>query len=558
MVAAACMEASGPQLAIPDRLENVTAEPLTGEPGFALAEPVRVRVVDTQGNGVPGERVQFTVLTGGGSVTPAETLTDADGIASAEWRLGSTPGPQTLRATYQSKAVVLTATAVEGRGAAIARVSGGQATSLLPAGCQVGEPLVVRVTDGQGQPVAGASVGFESVRGGATADPAVATTDAAGLARTVWRTGFEGGENVLRAVLRTASQPSVTVTAQSAAAAPNGYSVIGNKVYDPATCQPIVFRGVTRPSLQWHYAGDERFAQVGTDWQIIRSWGANVVRLPVSQTYWVPGTRQHDPGYKARVIDAVTKARALGLAVIIDLHASDRGDLQYATTPDGQQMPDVNISLPFWKDVAATFRNDGGVLFELYNEPHDIGADVWLNGGQIPAGPSYVGDTASRSAFQAVGMQQLYDAIRAEGARNLVIVGGLHWGYYLDHVPTSGVRGYNIVYSAHPYDWPDKQPPVWEKDFGFLAATHPVIIGEFGAYECNRLQYYRDVLDYADRKGMGWIAWAWWTPPPVGVDGRTAEDRAREICRFPALITDWNGTPSASGAVIRERLARGN
>ncbi len=550
------MDASGPQLRIAARLESASSATLAGAPGAPLAEPIRVRVVDGQGTGVAGERVTFSIASGGGQVEPAEAVTDSDGLAAAEWRLGLQPGTQTLRATNGARSLTLSATAIDGPGARIAYVSGGRPQAeLLPAGCIIPEPLVVRVTDAQGRPVAGATVSFEDAGGGASASPGVATTDGLGLARTTWRLGYEGGQSVLRAVLRTVASPSIEVTAAGTVAAPGGYSVIGNTVFDPATCAPIRFRGVTRPSLQWHWGGDERFEKIGEDWATIASWKANLVRLPVSQTYWVPGTRQHDPGYKARVVDAVAKARALGLAVVIDLHASDRGDRNYAGVPDGQQMPDVEISLPFWRDVAATFKDDGGVIFELYNEPHDVSPAIWLNGGDIAAGPSYPGDPETRAAYRAVGMQELYNAVRSQGARNLVLISGLHWGYYLNHLPTHAVQGYNIAYSSHPYDWPDKQAGVWEADFGVVSSTVPVIIGEFGAYDCTRLSYYRQILDYADQKGLGWIAWAWWTPPAVGVAGRTAESRMQEICRFPALITDWNGTPSPSGEIIKARLA---
>lgn len=553
-LAVSCMDPKGPQLVMTDRLVGVGPSTYAGEPGYPLPEPVRVRVLDTQGDGMAGERVQFSVVSGGGTVNPAEAVTDADGVAATEWRLGAGEGTQSLRASSGDKSVVLTATATAKPGDGIIRVGGGTSATLLPAGCPVGEPLQVRVTDKQGQPVAGTSVGFEAVTGDPSADPAVATTDASGIARTTWRAGFLGGKNVLKAVVRSTAAPSLTVEAQSVPAAPQGYSIIGNRIYDPATCQPMLFHGVTRPSLQWTPGGDLRFAQVGTDWANIKAWGANVVRLPITQTFWMPGTRQHDPQYKGRVIDAVAKARALGLAVIIDLHATDQGNAQYDSVPEGFQMPDVNISLPFWRDVAATFKDDGGVIFELYNEPHDIPWSVWLNGGDIPAGPLYPGGP-NVAGFRAVGMQQLYNAVREAGARNLVMVNGNHWGYYLNEVPQYRVQGYNIIYVAHPYDWPDKQPGVWERDFGVLAATDPVMIGEFGAYLCDRIDYYRAALDYADSKGLSWVAWAWWTPPAVGEEGRTAESRELEICRFPALIRDWNGTPSATGQLIKDRLA---
>src|SRR5438309_1195244 len=176
--AVACMEPTGPQATFPERLAVVGADALNGEPGFALAEPVRVRVLDTKGKGVAGEIVSFAVVQGGGSVSPTEATTDTSGVASAEWRLGPQPGANELRATFGGQSVTLRATATEGRGTNIARVSGGGNSDLLPAGCTVSDDLVVRVTDAGGNVVAGAHVGFEPQGSGGSATPSRALTDA--------------------------------------------------------------------------------------------------------------------------------------------------------------------------------------------------------------------------------------------------------------------------------------------------------------------------------------------------------------------------------------------
>jgi endoglucanase len=551
VVLSAC-EATGPQARFAEDLEVVSSAQLSGEPGFRIAEPVRVRVVDSRGEGMAGELVSFAVVSGGGSVEPATDTTDAEGIATTEWQLGPQPGANTLRATYGERSVNINATGVDSPGDIIIKVSGGEA-ALKPAGCQLVEPLRVKVTNAAGAPVANATVEFNATAGGGTTDPAVVKTDANGLAEAKWKLGYDGGANQVDAVVRNTKRATVSFTATSAAAAPGGFSVIGNQIFDPATCAPILFHGATRPSLQWHWGGDDRFVDVDKDFMAMRAWGVNLVRIPVSQTFWVQGNKQYDAAYKARVVDAVKKARATGMAVIVDLHATDRGNVNYDKTPDGQQMPDVNISLPFWKDVAATFKDDGGVIFELYNEPHDIDWNTWKNGGPIASGPTYVGGPYA-DGYMSVGMQQLYDAVRAAGAKNLVLINGTHWGYFLNGVAQNRIAGYNIIYGAHPYDWPDKQAETWEEAFGALAATDPVVISEFGAYDCSRLFYYNQVLDYADKKGMSWIAWAWWTPPEIGT-GYTAEQRQFDICKFPALITDWNGTPSPSGNIIKARLA---
>ena len=67
------------------------------------------------------------------------------------------------------------------------------------------------------------------------------------------------------------------------------------------------------------------------------------------------------------------------------------------------------------------------IIFDLYNEPHDVSWDIWLNGGQVEE-KAFRRNPAK--TFQAVGMQALPDAVRATGsAKNLVVAGGLDWAY---------------------------------------------------------------------------------------------------------------------------------
>jgi hypothetical protein len=308
--------------------------------------------------------------------------------------------------------------------------------------------------------------------------------------------------------------------------APGGYYVIGNTVCT-ADGRAHLFRGIDRPSLEWSSAGE---ALSAADFALIASWGANVVRIALNQDFWLAASPLHDPSYPPLVDSAIAWAEAAGMDVILDLHWSDAGVLgscDPAVTGCQQLMPDAN-SLTFWSEVAARYRHDGRVLFELYNEPHDVSWDVWRSGGDTGAG------------WRAVGMQQLHDAVRAAGADNLVVIGGLNWGYDLSGVPTHRIVGRNILYATHPYaNARERAPRYWDLYWGFLTATDPVLVTEFGDFngDCST-DYLAAVLAYADAHAAGWTAWAWY---PGG-------------CTFPALIDDWAGTPSAAGGIVRAAL----
>jgi hypothetical protein len=299
-------------------------------------------------------------------------------------------------------------------------------------------------------------------------------------------------------------------------AAPGGYHVTGNTIYDSAG-RPHLFHGVDRPSLEWSATGDHLSL---ADYQLMASWRANVVRIALNQDYWLQDTAS----YPQTVDQQVQWAESAGLDVILDLHWSDKGDPSNAAAQ--QRMADAR-SLLLWSSVASKYKEDGRVLLELYNEPHDVPWSVWLNGG--PSG----------DGFMVAGMQQLYDAVRATGAKNLVFVGGLQYAYDLSGVPQYSVHGYNVVYATHPYNQPNKQPGQWDLGFGAVSAMYPVMATEFGDTSAScATDYYSELIAYADAHNISWSGWAWY---PSG-------------CQFPSLIADWSGTPTAAGQVEKAAL----
>lgn len=101
--------------------------------------------------------------------------------------------------------------------AAVAVQSGNGQQSTV--GTVLPNPLVVRVSDANGQPVRGAAVQWTVVSGGGVVEPAASTTDAAGLAQAQWRLGGVGAQSVTATVAGVAQGAAFTATAQ---AAPSG------------------------------------------------------------------------------------------------------------------------------------------------------------------------------------------------------------------------------------------------------------------------------------------------------------------------------------------------
>jgi alpha-tubulin suppressor-like RCC1 family protein len=86
-----------------------------GQSGFVgapLDNPLVVRAEDQLGRPIEGAIVAWTVKSGGGTVTPSQSVTGADGLASTTFRLGATIGQQAVTAQLGSaQPIDFTATA---------------------------------------------------------------------------------------------------------------------------------------------------------------------------------------------------------------------------------------------------------------------------------------------------------------------------------------------------------------------------------------------------------------------------------------------------------------
>jgi adhesin/invasin len=164
----------------------------------------KVKVTDGSGNGIAGVPVDFVVLTGGGSVSAAQVLSDASGFASVTWTLGANSGSNTLSAsTSGGTAAVFTAT---GAPPVIVKNAGDGVTAAAGASVAV----QVKVTDSNGVALSGRTVTFSVASGGGSVSSATVTTDVNGLATVSWTLGAVAGANTLTA---SAGGTSVTFTA---------------------------------------------------------------------------------------------------------------------------------------------------------------------------------------------------------------------------------------------------------------------------------------------------------------------------------------------------------
>jgi alpha-tubulin suppressor-like RCC1 family protein len=71
--------------------------------GSRLPTPLEVKVTDQYGNATPGVVVTWGSVSGAGTVEPINVATDAEGIVRSNYRLGTTPGANVIRASISSR-----------------------------------------------------------------------------------------------------------------------------------------------------------------------------------------------------------------------------------------------------------------------------------------------------------------------------------------------------------------------------------------------------------------------------------------------------------------------
>jgi hypothetical protein len=322
------------------------------------------------------------------------------------------------------------------------------------------------------------------------------------------------------------TSPAPSIGASSARPAglpPAGLQVRGARLVDGRS-QPWILRGAQIAGLNVaRPAPNERAAVAhltARTFQVMHDgWHMNVLRLPVSDFLW----RAHPSAYLATVARVVQTANAAGLVVIIDLHEDQRAGLS----------EHVNFRLPtplaasFWRAVAARFRRNRNVVFDVYNEPStgpptsahpgNRSADwtIWLKGGSV-------------EGHRTVGMQQLVNVIRSVGARQVVVVEGLRVGQTLQGIGGHMVSGADIMYSVHPYFGNYSTSAAWDANFGFMATRVPLLAGEWGLVpngynidDCLPVRpsrapaLIRSLLRYFEKRQISWIAFAFQVPKMI-------------------------------------------
>ncbi len=285
----------------------------------------------------------------------------------------------------------------------------------------------------------------------------------------------------------------------------------------------------------FHFPADSEFA-----WA--KSKGFAVVRLPFLWERLQPTLeKDFDADHLALLTEAVDRARAHGLSIILDLHNYGRwrGDVIGGGKVDDRAFADL------WRRLAQKFGKEPHVVFGLMNEPHDMPADRW-----------------AKSAQAAI------DAIRKAGACNLALVPGVNWtgahswtkdgGHGVNGQAMRAIRDKGAhAFEFHQYLDEDSSGTSGQcrKKEEVVAALSVAtdwlrenkrkgFLGEFGAGDNEQCREGLDaMLAHMAGNADVWIGWAYWAAGawwpkdyPLSIEPKDGKDRPQM-----AVLEKWTG-----------------
>jgi endoglucanase len=274
----------------------------------------------------------------------------------------------------------------------------------------------------------------------------------------------------------------------------NPLRVRGNRIVDAIAGEPVMLRGINRSGLEYSPA-----ALPESDFEaMIVEWGANIIRLPFNQEWALTSE-----AYLELIDTAVAMASIRGAYVLLDLQWLDahtiRGYDHQNRANFVPALPDSG-SIDVWRKLAARYRDNPTVLYDIFNEPHDPLP------GDDPMLPARI--TACEWTPWAAA---LANAIRSEHPEAVIFVPGTNWAYDLSAYPIPEFE--DVVYSTHIYA---NKGADWDRAFGNLSSVAPVFAGEWGADD---VEWGRTLAAYLEQHGIGWTAWSWVDEPRITIAG---------------------------------------
>lgn len=332
---------------------------------------------------------------------------------------------------------------------------------------------------------------------------------------------------------------------------PNGgIKVQGNKIVN-AQGQQVKLVGVNNSGLEYACVGNngtdgwgfhDGFSPTQTAINTYKSWNMNAIRITLNETCWlgINGVKAQFAGsnYRQEVIKYVNLLNQNGMVAILDSQWNI-GNPHIATSL--APMPNRDNSINFWLSVNETFKGNNMVVFDLHNEAFPNNNVDTVAAWQCWKDAVNCTNMANQKgqSFTPVGFQELVTKLRQAGSTQVILLSGvrysLHLSRWLEYKPTDPLN--NLAASWHAYQF--HQDGNWQNvlnDMERVNQTVPVISGEIGNTDGSS-SFTINMMKWMDARGIGYLAWTWNT----WGNGQ-------------ALITNFNGTPTTYGQVVKNHF----
>ena len=281
----------------------------------------------------------------------------------------------------------------------------------------------------------------------------------------------------------------------------------------------------------------------------MRTWKIRTVRVPLNEECWL-GTADvpaayGGTAYQNQVKTYVNLLVQNGITPIVEMHWSyglytgNSSGCSDVKATCQKPMPDAQYAPSFWTGVANAFKGNDAVILDLFNEPYPeratgdatSGWKCWRDGG-----------TCAGIGYQVAGFQSLVNTVRATGATNVIMIGGLAYSnnlsQWLTYKPTDSAN--NLAAFAHIYNFNTcANTSCWDSQIATTAQSVPVTLTEIGENDCAH-GFVDGLMNWADAHGIGYLGWTWNT---------------WDCSSGPSLISDYNGAATNYGQGLRSRLA---
>lgn len=278
-------------------------------------------------------------------------------------------------------------------------------------------------------------------------------------------------------------------------------TVSGSSIKSTKTGKKIALRGA---SFGWHNWWP-RFYNSGAVIELKNNFNVNVVRAAMGidpkPDYTNRGYLNNPVVAKDYISKVVNAAIEQGIYVIIDWHCHD-----IITQTHG----DITANaVEFFSEMAVKYKNTPNVIFEIFNEPR---------GGGATGDPDRV--TWAQIKTYA---QKVIQAIRDNGANNLILLGTPNWGSDITSVVQDPLQNVtNVAYTIHFYSNSGGSTPQSVSTYQLnyrkrvkaaLDAGIPVFVSECAGMEASgdgKINYdtWYAWVEFMNNNYLSWVAWS--------------------------------------------------